>query len=85
MKINVTFTITTFKTTNSFFRGGLMSRKIIEQANQAISAEIELQDCYRRMESQVTNPKVKAVLHDLLLMEEMNEVLLRSLNRKLMA
>lgn len=39
-----------------------------------------LQDCYRRMSSQARDPKVKAVLHDLLLMEEMNEVLLRSID-----
>ncbi|NUM25780.1 MAG: hypothetical protein HUU49_04160 [Candidatus Buchananbacteria bacterium] len=62
-----------------------MSRKIIESARQAISAELELQDCYRRMKNQATNPKVRAILHDLLLMEEMNEVLLRSLNKNLTA
>jgi hypothetical protein len=35
------------------------------------------------MADQATNPKVKAVIKDLLLMEEMNEVLLRSLNQNL--
>lgn len=60
-----------------------MSDNIIEEAQKAIAAEIKLQECYRRMVQKTSNPKVKAVLHDLLLMEEMNEVLLRSLNHSL--
>lgn len=60
-----------------------MSKGLMLEAKKAISAEIKLQGYYRRMERQATNPKVKAVLHDLLLMEEMNEVLLRSLNENL--
>ena len=60
-----------------------MSKDLATEAKKAISAEIKLQSYYRRMERQATNPKVKAVLHDLLLMEEMNEVLLRSLNQSL--
>lgn len=53
------------------------------EAERAIKAELRLQDCYRKMSARASSPKVKAVLHDLLLMEEMNEVLLRSLNEQL--
>lgn len=60
-----------------------MSQDLATEAKKAIGAEIKLQSYYRRMEQQATNPKVKAVLHDLLLMEEMNEVLLRSLNKNI--
>ncbi len=60
-----------------------MTENIVSEANKAIEAEIELQGHYRQMSRQATNPKVKAVLHDLILMEEMNEVLLRSLHQKL--
>lgn len=56
---------------------------IAQQAKKAISAELKLQACYKKMSAQSPNPKVKAVIHDLLLMEEMNEVLLRSLNQNL--
>ena len=54
-----------------------------KQAKKAITAELKLQDCYREMAAEAENLKVKAVIHDLLLMEEMNEVLLRSLNQNL--
>ena len=60
-----------------------MPYDIEQESRKAISAELELQACYRRMSSQASNPKVRAVIHDLLLMEEMNEVLLRSLNQSL--
>ncbi len=60
-----------------------MKNTIVTEANKAIVAELALQDYYRRMARAVTNPKVKAVLHDLLLMEEMNEVLLRSISRSM--
>jgi hypothetical protein len=60
-----------------------MTKEIFKKAQEAIMAEVTLQDCYRRMSQDTANPKVKAVLHDLLLMEEMNEVLLRSLNGSL--
>ncbi len=53
------------------------------EATRAIRAGEKLQDHYRRMETQSDNPRVRAVLHDLLLMEEMNEVLLRSINERL--
>lgn len=53
------------------------------EIKRAITAEADLQDCYRRLVTRTGNPKVKAVLHDLLLMEEMNEVLLRSLSQSL--
>lgn len=55
------------------------------EARKAITAEHLLQNCYRRMSTQVADPKVKAVLHDLLLMEEMNEVLLRSIHGRITA
>ena len=58
-----------------------MSPSLIKEARKAISAELQLQESYRKMAGQTQNPKVKAVLHDLLLMEEMNEILLRSLNQ----
>lgn len=60
-----------------------MPDTLTQQAKKAIAAEIELQKCYRKMSTESRNPKVKAVLKDLLLMEEMNEVLLRSLNQNL--
>ena len=62
-----------------------MALDLVSEAKKAITAEIKLQDCYRRMKEQTSNPKVRAVLHDLLLMEEMNEVLIRSLHQKLQA
>lgn len=61
----------------------MSSYNLKTEAKRAIKAEVKLQDCYRRMSDKADNPKVKAVLHDLLLMEEMNEVLLRSLNENL--
>ncbi len=60
-----------------------MSLDLATEAKKAIFAEIKLQECYRKMSAEAGNPKVKAVIHDLLLMEEMNEVLLRSLNQSL--
>jgi hypothetical protein len=60
-----------------------MSAELVQEAQRAIAAERYLQDCYRRMDREITNPKIHAVLHDLLLMEEMNEVLLRSLSQRL--
>ena len=60
-----------------------MSSDLTIEAKMAISAELKLQDCYRKMSAKADNPKVKAIIHDLLLMEEMNEVLLRSLNQNL--
>jgi rubrerythrin len=53
------------------------------EVSRALEAEIELQACYRQMVKEAPTPKVRALLHDLLLMEEMNEVLLRSLSRSL--
>ncbi|MDD2807628.1 MAG: hypothetical protein PHW95_03875 [Patescibacteria group bacterium] len=60
-----------------------MSNELLNEAQRALTVEIKLQDCYRKMSQRADNPKVKAVLHDLLLMEEMNEVLLRSLHQRL--
>ncbi len=61
----------------------IMTNDFSQPAQEALAAEIKLQDCYRKIASESSNPKVKAVVHDLLLMEEMNEVLLRSLNQSL--
>jgi len=60
-----------------------MSYDLNKETKRAISAELRLQDCYREMSAKASNPRVKALIHDLLLMEEMNEVLLRSLNHSL--
>jgi len=60
-----------------------MNYNLATEAKKAISAELELQQSYRTMSAKASNPKVKAVLQDLLLMEELNEVLLRSLNQSL--
>lgn len=60
-----------------------MSDSLAKETKKAIVTELKLQDCYRDMSAKAKNPRVKAVLHDLLLMEEMNEVLLRSLNHSL--
>ncbi|OGY43032.1 MAG: hypothetical protein A2729_05725 [Candidatus Buchananbacteria bacterium RIFCSPHIGHO2_01_FULL_39_14] len=62
-----------------------MPPEMLNEAQKAISAEAQLQHCYRKMQAMAINPKVKAVIHDLLLMEEMNEVLLRSLQKKWIA
>lgn len=58
---------------------------IKKEAQEAISTGVKLQACYRRMSAKAVSPKIKSVIHDLLLMEEMNEVLLRSLNNALKA
>lgn len=60
-----------------------MGSKIAQEAKRAIRAGAKLQSYYRSMQQDASNPKVKAVLHDLLLMEEMNEMLLRSLHKSL--
>jgi hypothetical protein len=60
-----------------------MPKEIKKQAQKALETGIKLQDYYRKIASESDNPKVKAVVHDMLLMEEMNEVLLRSLNQTL--
>lgn len=53
------------------------------EIKRAITAEADLQSCYRRLMTHTGSPKVKAVIHDLLLMGEMNEVLLRSISQSL--
>jgi hypothetical protein len=58
-----------------------MPDKLSKEAQEALMAGVKLQDCYRKIAFESNNPKVKAVVHDMLLMEEMNEVLLRSLNQ----
>ncbi|MAF13755.1 MAG: hypothetical protein CMI53_02575 [Parcubacteria group bacterium] len=60
-----------------------MTYDLVKETKRAIAAELKLQQCYREMSTKSDNPKVRAVIHDLLLMEEMNEVLLRSLNHSL--
>ena len=60
-----------------------MARNLIKEARKAITAEVKLQSYYRQMSQKAANPKVKAVLHDLLLMEEINEMLLHSLNQRM--
>jgi len=57
-----------------------MSVQIAQEAQRAIAAGRYLQDCYRKMQPQATDKRTQAVIHDLLLMEELNEVLLRSLS-----
>ncbi|MAF25474.1 hypothetical protein CL634_07880 [bacterium] len=55
----------------------------IATMRQAIRLERRLEDCYREMMSDAKDEKTKAVLHDMLVMEEMNELLLRSLSQHL--
>lgn len=52
---------------------------IAQEAKKAIAAERYLQNCYRRMQRDDNNSRINNILHDLLVMEEMNEVLLRAL------
>ena len=60
-----------------------MPESMVKEAKRAIAAQQYLQDCYRRMQHQAPNAKLGAVLHDLVLTEELNEVLLRSLAQNL--
>ena len=60
-----------------------MDSTLTTEVKRAISAEIKLQECYRNMAGNSASPKIQALLHDLLLMEEMNEVLLRLLDQSL--
>lgn len=56
---------------------------VAAEAQKALSAGKALQVCFRKMQTYTANPKIKAVLQDLLLMEEMNEFLLRSLRSEM--
>ena len=60
-----------------------MEDKLSQQARRAIAAEQYLQNVFRQMQHRTSNTRVSAVIHDLLLMEEMNEVLLKSISQGL--
>lgn len=60
-----------------------MNENLIQEIDQAIKAEKNLINCYQKMLQISPNTKVKSVIRDLIIMEEMNEVLLRSLNQHL--
>ena len=60
-----------------------MNQVLVQEIDQAIEAEKSLINCYQKMLKISPNSKVKSVIHDLIIMEEMNEVLLRSLNQHL--
>ena len=57
-----------------------MKKDLIEKTKTAIQHEKKLVECFEEMLSESKNPRAKVIIHDLILMEEMNEVLLRSLN-----
>lgn len=61
--------------------GDIMPQPIVKQTKDAIAYEKELVECFHKMLDASPNPKTKAIIHDLILMEEMNEVLLRSLSQ----
>lgn len=58
-----------------------MTKEVIKATKQAILAEERLLRCYQRMVRETQDPKVRSVLRDMMLMEEMNEVLLKALNQ----
>jgi len=58
-----------------------MTTQILKATKQALQAEERLLKCYKRMVNQTSDPKVRSVLRDMMLMEEMNEVLLKTLNQ----
>ena len=58
-----------------------MTKDVAHATKQAILAEERLISCYRRIFTQTKDPNVKSVLRDMMLMEEMNEVLLKTLNQ----
>ena len=60
-----------------------MENNLIQKTKTAINQEKKLVECFEDMLVQSENPRAKAIIHDLILMEEMNEVLLRSLNQHL--
>lgn len=51
---------------------------------RAVRAGREVQKCYQWMFQQAKHPRAKAVCRDLLLMEEMNELLLKRLKNKVL-
>lgn len=57
-----------------------MSKEINQAKVQAIEAEAKLLQCYQKMVRRTRDPKVKSVLRDMMLTEEMNEILLKTLN-----
>ena len=60
-----------------------MPQNLIQEIDQAIKAEKDLVGSYQKMLKISPNTKIKTIIHDLIIMEEMNEVLLRSLNQHL--
>ena len=59
-----------------------MPEALLKQTKKAIEHEKELVDCFHKMMKDSPNPRTKAIIHDLILMEEMNEVLLRSITHQ---
>jgi len=58
----------------------MTNTEITKAKRRAIMAEEKLIQCYRQMANQSDDPKVRSVLRDIMLMEEMNEILLKTLN-----
>ncbi|PIS05237.1 MAG: hypothetical protein COT81_02125 [Candidatus Buchananbacteria bacterium CG10_big_fil_rev_8_21_14_0_10_42_9] len=58
-----------------------MPRRTIRQTDRAIKAEEDLISCYAEMAKKAKDPKVKSVIRDMMLMEEMNEVLLKAISQ----
>ncbi|MBU1164803.1 hypothetical protein KKA15_04560 [Patescibacteria group bacterium] len=54
--------------------------EVTKAKRRAIVAEEKLIRCYRQMAHQSPDPKVRSVLRDMMLMEEMNEILLKTLH-----
>lgn len=57
-----------------------MNKELPNKTIEAVQVERDLVSCYTRILKKTDNPQVKAIIRDLILMEEMNEVLLRSLS-----
>ena len=60
-----------------------MRKHLVLETSRAIQVERDLVDCLRRLMRRSAHPRARKVIHDLIVMEEMNEMLLRSLTASL--
>ena len=56
-----------------------MSKTWLYETQKALQSGEKMQKCYNRLLKKAPNPEVKALIDDLLRMEEMNALLLRKL------
>lgn len=60
-----------------------MRKHLVLETSRAIQVERDLVSCLQRLLRRAVNPRMRKVIHDLIVMEEMNEMLLRSLTASL--